>query len=161
MMQAKLKAEFTAKSKPIDDKDVTLLVKAIKGVSHHFDSTINPYVAVDEGKRKWYALHQGQNDSPVDFLTYFKYFVELLEHYGGDIANDTVLINYETTEFKKALDLVALTDDEVNNAILAYDIPTVVKNKLLAVTFLRRADRACYGDLLHDLQRTGRISYHT
>jgi len=39
MMQAKLKAEFTAKSKSIDDK-------AIKGVSHRFDSTTNPYEAV-------------------------------------------------------------------------------------------------------------------
>ena len=37
MMQAKLKAEFTAKGKSIDDKDVTLLLKAIKGVSHRFD----------------------------------------------------------------------------------------------------------------------------
>jgi len=91
----------------------------------------------DEGKRKWYALYQGPNDSPVDFLTYFKYLVELIEHYGCDIADDTVLINYETTEFKKTLDLVALTDDEVSNAILAYDVPTVVKNKLLAVAFLR------------------------
>jgi len=87
-------------------------------------------------------------------LTYFKYLVELIEHYGGDIVNDTVLINYETTEFKKTLDLVALTDDEVNNAILAYDIPTVVKNKLLAVAFLRRSDRERYGDLLRDLQNS-------
>ena len=38
MMQAK-KAEFTAKGKSIDDKDVTLILKAIKGVSHRFDST--------------------------------------------------------------------------------------------------------------------------
>jgi len=36
MMQAKLKAEFTTKSKSIDDKDVILLLKAIKRVSHRF-----------------------------------------------------------------------------------------------------------------------------
>jgi len=72
------------------------------------------------------------------------------------------LIDYDTTEFKKTLDLVALTDVEVNNAILAYDIPTVVKNKLLAVAFLRRADRARYGDLLRDLRNSyarGRDEY--
>ena len=78
MMQVKLKVEFTARGKSIDDKDVMLLLKAIKGVSHRCDSTINPYEAVDEGKRKWYALHQGPNDSPVDFLTYL-YLVELIE----------------------------------------------------------------------------------
>jgi len=153
-MQTKLKAEFTAKGKSIDDKDVTLLLKAIKGVSYRFDSTINPYEAVVEGKRRWYALRQGPNESPVDFLTYFKYLFELIEHYRGDIADDTVLIDYETTEFKKTLDLVALTDIEVNNAILAYDIPMVVKNKLLAVAFLLRADRARYGDLLRDLRNS-------
>ena len=49
-MQVKLKSEFTVRSKCIDDKDATLLLKAIKGVSHRFDSTINPYEAVDEGK---------------------------------------------------------------------------------------------------------------
>ena len=49
-MQVKLKSEFTVRSKCIDDKDVTLLLKAIKGVSHRYDSTINPYEAVDEGK---------------------------------------------------------------------------------------------------------------
>ncbi len=124
MMHAKLKAEFTTKGKSIDDKDVTLLLKAIKGVSHRFHSTINPYEAVDEGRRKWYALHQGPNDSHA------------IEHYGGDIANDTVLINYETSEFKKTLHLVALTD------------------KLLAVAFLRRADRARYGDFLRDLRNS-------
>ena len=97
-------------------------------------------------------------------LRYFKYLVELIEDYGGDIANDTVLINYETAEFKKTLDLVALTDIEINNAILAHDIPTVVKNKLLAVAFLRRADRARYGDLLRDLRNSyarGRDEYPT
>jgi len=115
-------------------------------------------------KRKWYALHQGPNDCPVDFLTYFQFLVELIEHYGGDIASDSVLIDYETTEFKKTLDLVALTDDKVDNAILAYNIPTVVKNKLLAVAFLRRADRARYGDLLRDLRNScdrGRDEYPT
>lgn len=62
------------------------------------------------------------------------------------------MIDYRTTEFKKTLDLVALIDNEVNNAILAYDIPTVVINMMLAVVFLRRADRARYGNLFCDLR---------
>ena len=64
------------------------------------------------------------------------------------------MVDNETTEFKKSLDLVILTNDDVNNAILAYDIPTVVNKMLLGVALLRRADRARYGDLLRDLRNS-------
>ena len=73
--------------------DVASLLKTIRVITSQFETNILLYDAVDEVKRKYYRLVQGESDTNATFLKDYKAAIETVEHYGADIYKDTGLIN--------------------------------------------------------------------
>ena len=77
-----------------DTKKTATLLREIKGVSYEYDGHRNPYLALDDAKTKFYSYLQKGESNTMHFNT-FRALVEVVEHHGGNIANDEALINIE------------------------------------------------------------------
>ena len=67
-----------------DESQVWALLRAIKGVTHQFQSNICPYEALDEAKRQYYTFnHNNDNMPPETYVKTMKTMVETIQYYGG------------------------------------------------------------------------------
>jgi len=115
-----------------------LLLKEIKQSCHDIENRVNPYNSVDEVQRQFFTYRQAPEENNAVHLKIFKTYVELLDHYGVTMLEDKFLINYESK--KDASKPVS-------------DIKKEVRNKKLAICFIRRAKlkvRSPVLDMLRD-----------
>jgi len=138
-MQAKVKSD-DGYDEMYESSDSLELIKIIKGVAYKFESQKNIYLALDDAKCTFYAYHQGADESNSSYMSKFKNFIEVIEHYGGSIGEDQALINEELKSFSTPNDKETKTAKET------------AKQKMHAIAFLKRADKNRYSLLVTDLE---------
>lgn len=96
------------------------------------------YDAIDESKRNYYIYYQQPEDDNEKHQRNYKSNVDVVEHHGGSLFNDPVLIKHEK-------------DEDIKNSIPAKteeEYAEIVKQKEMGVGILKRSDHNRYGPLL-------------
>jgi hypothetical protein len=128
-MQVKMKSISTF-TKFDEERECLDLLKEIKGVSYKFEAQRYPPLALYEAKSAFFRFQQHKALSNTDYLDKFKALYEVIEHFGGMIGHDPMLIKDEarrngTTDHAS---LTAKDAEYINNIpaacqrFLAYDI---------------------------------------
>ena len=141
VMQARLKSSKDFESMN-DDSDSLALLLEIKGISYRFEAQSNLYLALTHAKAAIYAYQQGPNETNASFMSKFKNYIEVIEHYGGTIGDDVALINEELKNLQSSGD----TDTDLEMA------KQMARNKAHAIFFMTKADKGRYGQLVIDLE---------
>jgi hypothetical protein len=142
-MQTKIKSSDTFEKMSDDSNSLTLLME-IKGIAYKFESQKNIYLALDNAKCNFYAYRQGSDETNANYMSKFKNAIEVIEHYGGSIGDDAVLV---TEELKKVgRSITTATGEEKKDAI------KLAKSKAHAMAFLKHADKHRYTLLVTDLE---------
>lgn len=142
-MQTKLRSSDSFDRTSADSDSLALLME-IKGVAYKFESQKNIYLALDNAKSACYAYRQASNETNAMYMSKFRNAIDVIEHYGGNIGNDTILV---TEELKKIGESVGTAgNDKKKEAI------KLARKKAHAMAFLKRADRARYALLIMDLE---------
>lgn len=129
-----------------DDKNSANLLREVKGISYEYDGHRNPYLALDDAKTKIYKYYQKENDTNVSHFNTFRALVEVIEHHGGNIGNDDALVNIEIKNIRPHDDISTVGGDQL--ALFR----AVSRSNALAIGFVKRSDRARYGELIDDLE---------
>jgi hypothetical protein len=123
--------------------EVGRLLKEIKSITHQFQANISIYEALDEAKRQYYIFKQQHSHmNTITFMKTLKNIVDVIEFYGGSIADDPALIKYEKDLDKKS-NITGITNAQYQQR---------VRDKMLAVGVLRRSDKNMYAHILHDMR---------
>ena len=136
-MKAKLTSlnDFETKN---HKSDCIWILKEIKGITYRFEGQRYIYLSLDNARTSYYAYTQGAKDSISSYLEHFRSLVEVLEHYGGAIGEDPGL-----------LDATAAVSADADAATKRLNI---ARDRTPALTFLKRANRCCFGTLRADLE---------
>jgi hypothetical protein len=122
------------------------LLKQIQGLTHCFEGTQYIFILLDDAWTAYYNCRQGHQQSLHEYLKEFQGLVQVLEHYGAALGGDGP---YQES-VKAHVTLVApsgLSTEEFHKQTVA-----AAKKKVLAVGFLKRADRKRYGGLWSELE---------
>ena len=107
--------------------------------------TTSPYYSkkleLDEAKRLYYAYHQGEDEPNDKHLKNFKNLIEVIKHFGGDIFEDTALINHEGEKDWSN----GFAEKHLN------DYKTIMQNKMIAVGYLKPANTCKYATLMNNI----------
>ena len=76
----------------------------------------------------------------------FRALTEVMEHHGGNIGNDDALVKPEIKKIAPGEDIGTIGDEKL---IL---FRAISRSKALAIGFIKRSDRARYGELIDDLE---------
>ena len=125
-----------------NDGDVTNLLKEIRGISHQLEANTSVYDSLDKAKRLYYAYRQGEDETNDKHLKNFKNLVEVIKHFGGDIFHDNALIKHEKEKDIEA-NLIPLSNEQYM---------TRVRNKMMAVGFLKRANTKKFTHLMTSIR---------
>jgi hypothetical protein len=121
--------------------DVTRLLLEIRGVSHQLEANMSVYNSLDEAKKKFYAYKQGDDNSNAKHLQNFKSIVDVIEHFGGDIFQDKALKEHERSKYGEPIDEQDIEEHE-------RFLEKTVRNKMMAVAFIKRANTKRYENLM-------------
>ena len=136
-MKAKLQGldEFKERERR---NDCAWLLKEIKGIRHRFEEKRYYPLSLRDALANFYSYRQGPGESLSDYLQHFRYNVDVLEHYGGQVGADPGLLT-----------MVEEEDDELTGEL---EFARAAKDRLLAIQFLHNADGKRFGGLLVDLE---------
>ena len=136
-MKAKLTSldDFETKSR---ESDCVWILKEIKGITYRFEGQRYIYLSLNNARTSYYAYTQGAEDSISSHLEHFRFLVEVLEHYGDAIGKDPGLLDATAA-------VSAVTDNATKRLKIARD-------RTLALAFLKRAGRCCFGTLWANLE---------
>ena len=131
-MRAKVKSlpEYTEKE---NESDCVWLLKSIRGIMLRFEGQRYVFLSHSDALQNLCHFRQGIEMSLSTYLEEFQNLVDVYEHYGGSIGASPGLIN----AIKEG------TDKEKTKA---------ARNKTLALSFLKGADRRRFGSLWTDLE---------
>ena len=93
-MQAKMKS-ISGFIQFYEDRECLTLLQEIKGVSFKFEAQRYPPLALFEVKATFFRYHQHRGLSNTEYLDKFKALYEVIEHFGGIIGHDPMLIRDE------------------------------------------------------------------
>jgi hypothetical protein len=142
LLRSKLKA-LAGWTQMESGSEVGRLLKEIKSITHQFQANISIYEALDEAKRQYYIFKQQHSHmNTITFMKTLKNIVDVIEFYGGSIADDPALIKYEK-DLDKKNNVTGITDAQYQRR---------VRDKMLAVGVLRRSDKKMYAHILHDMR---------
>ncbi len=130
--------------KMYENSDSLTLIKTIKGIAYEFESQKNIYLALDNAKCAFYSYHQGSDEMNTDYMSRFKNTLEVIKHYGGNIGDNKALVREELT--LAGCDPTKATEDQSKAA------KESAKSKAHAMAFLKRADKARYGQRTTELE---------
>ena len=146
LMQSKLEADETYSSIKAEN-DVVGLIAQIRAITNQIDSNVHPFLALDEARRRFYKLRQGDDEKLSDFYKRFKEVKGILEHYSSGVAVDEKLVQY-------------MQDSDKSLTVVEATVKT--RNRIEAMAFLRSIHRGRYGAVLVDLRNEftkGRDTY--
>jgi hypothetical protein len=131
-MKAKLKSlpDYTVKD---SESDCVWLLKAIRGIMLRFEGQRYVFLSLDDALQNLCSFKQGPDTTLANYLEEFRNLVDVFEHYGGTIGSFPGLIEAAEGETIK---------EKQKNA----------RDKALALSFLKRADRRRFGVLWVDLE---------
>jgi hypothetical protein len=112
------------------------------------ETNVSIYDAIDEAKRRYYRMYQGEEDTNATYLNDYRAAIDTLDHYESSIFEDPALIAYERDAANK--NKVTLTDEQIK---------TIVKDKMQGIGFLKKSDRGRYASLLTRIRDKVRPRY--
>lgn len=118
------------------------LLRRIKHISHQIEETTYVYDAIDDLQRQFLLYRQVPGEDNGVHLEKMKNLIDVLDHAGVTMFEDSCLIDYERREDKRS-QLPILTDEQ-------YRIR--VREKKLAMYVLKRANMQIYRPLIHHLR---------
>jgi hypothetical protein len=127
-----------------DGVDLIKLLKAIKGLTYHFEGQRYQAMALHGALTRFYTLRQDRNTTNAQFLEKFQTNVAVVEQFGGNIGRNTGAVRAE-------LESAGFTDQTTAGVEDKLAATQRAKEKYLAVAFLCSADKARYTMLLEDL----------
>ena len=128
-----------------DGHDISGLLKAIRVLCHRIDNNISIYESLDDLLRHFYLYRQQPNEDNALHLKRFKEFIDVLEHFGCTIFDDSSLIRYEMSKAIQAQDTSSSKDH-------GSKIREKAKQKYLVICLLRRSNMKIYGQLMRELR---------
>ncbi len=141
-----------------DNKDCEKLLRAIKEVSHKFDSSISQYDAVDDALIKWCNLRQERNETLSEFLERFKSLLDVIEGFGLNVAMHPALYRYEGEQ--AGLDLDKTDEWSKNDKAKYSECRSSAREKMIAMVFLKRACKYRYGPLVQELRNRYAMTFN-
>ena len=129
-----------------NEKDTATLLIEIKAISYKYKGHRNPYLALDDAKLKLYSYYQKPHESNTLHYNTFHLIVEVVEHHGGTICRDEALIKIEAKKKDPYFDPLS--------ALMAKQLAAkaIVRNKALAIVFLKQSDMITYSCLRDSLE---------
>jgi hypothetical protein len=127
-----------------DSVDLIKLLKAIKGLTYHFEGQRYQAMTLHGALTRFYTLRQDRNTTNAQYLEKFQTNVAVVEQFGGNIGRNTGAVRAELESAGFTDQTTAGVDDKLAATQRA-------KYKYLAVAFLCSADKARYTMLLKDL----------
>jgi len=90
-MQSKLQSlgAYNARS---DSNDCPWILQEIKGVTHKFEGTRYICMSLYDARQQFYNCRQEQNQSLHNYLKQYRTLVEVLDHYGAPIDEDSSIL---------------------------------------------------------------------
>ena len=122
------------------------LLKNIKNISYNYQSEKLKRQALHEAKRRFYVMYQDRTMSVQDYFDKFNNLVKVIEHCGGSIVDEQMLIDELEIETDPPILLINATDADKLKA------RTSAKEKALAIAFILSADRNRYGKMVEDME---------
>ena len=130
-------------------RNVLTLLREIKAVTFDFESQQYLPMSLHNATNKYFTMKQGKNESLVDYHKRFKNVVDVLEHYGANIWYHPSMI----VEEYKLLGHNITREDIYFDTVESYTrVGETVKNKCIAIAFLKGANYERYSRLLYDLK---------
>ena len=117
--------------------NISALLKAIRAISCQVETNILMYDDVDESKRRFYKIYQGEAETNATFLNNYKAVTDTLEYYKSNIYEDLGLIDFEIKEAEDKGKIISRDEARV-----------IVKDKMQGLDIIKKADRKRYGELL-------------
>ena len=109
-------------------------------------------MSLDDARTEYYGYTQPSTQSLADYLRHFQSLVDVLEHYNASVGEDKafldkagILMEDEEPDVK---------DSNYSELRLKYNLKKALtaRNRSLALSFLKRADKARYGSLWTELE---------
>ena len=145
-MQAKLKS-ITGFHLFDEERDCLSLLMSIKGISYKFEAQRYPPLALFDAKAAFYRYTQHRTLSNADYLEKFKALYTIIEHYGGSIGEDPMLVKDEA----RRDNILHFNDLTTNDTEYIQRVP-FARNHFLAYAFLHGCHKSRYGDLMIELE---------
>ena len=146
------------------DLDVIKLLKTIKGVSMHFDNQTYIPKSIDDAKKLFYSLKEGEHEKHPSFLKRFSNLVEVIEHYGGELGADPILLQLEQDFLSKQgrwppPSIIVKQEGEVTtrqdlHQQFEYErniLKKSARDRYLAIAFVNRCDQDRVGEYATEL----------
>jgi hypothetical protein len=145
LMQSKLESldQHETKSK---ECNCIWLLKEIQGITHHFEGTRNVFISLDDAWTSYYTYQQGGNQSLHEYLKDYQSLVQVLEHHGAAIGAEGPYIEAVKNQIKETAPR-RLTEEEYHKRAV-----TAAKEQLVAIGFLKRANKRRYGGLWSEFE---------
>jgi hypothetical protein len=105
-MQSRVKAAVEFETFRLS-RDSLLLLKEIKGIAYRFESQEYIFKALHDAKAAYYNSKQGIEETCDTYRSRFINAADVIEHYGGDIGSDPILIKAQL----KKMDYAETTTD--------------------------------------------------
>ena len=141
--------EFANKN---DTCDCVWILEEIKAITLRFEGTRYIFLSLDDARTAYYSYVQPKTQSLPDYLRHFQSLVDVLEHYNASVGEDQAFLD-------KAGILIdeSEPDGTEGNYLelkLLYNLKkaAAARNRSLALSFMKRADKTRYGTLWTDLE---------
>ena len=145
-MQTRLKTIDDFKSINEERKCLSLLTE-IQGITYKFETQRYPCEALFDVFLSFYQQRQHRHQSNSEYHTRFKNLVSVIEHYGGDLGKDPILVK-EALNRNHTGSRPVIPDP--TSAAYKAAIPKA-RERFLAYAFLRCADPHRYRKMIADL----------
>jgi hypothetical protein len=127
-----------------NDGDSIALLKAIKALVYNFESQKYRPLAIHDGMRRFYLIHQDKHTTCQSYLEKFQNCVDVLDHCGGSLGHLPALAS-------ALLESNGIAPDNATAEQAAEAIKNT-QDQYLAIAFLLGSDRARYGKLIENLE---------
>jgi hypothetical protein len=134
-MKAKIKSLMGYKEMA-EKNDCFWLLKQIKAVTLQFDEKRNKFISLLDARTSFLNCKQKEGQSADDYLEALRGWADTIEYHGGNVAENYTLIP-------------EVDDDGVTYS--ENDRKEIARDRTLAITLIRGADRTRYGTLLAEL----------
>ena len=125
------------------DKDVACdcvwLLKAIQGITYHFDGRMPVYMSLEESEIAFKKYIQRPEESVDEYVEHYRALLDVHEHYGGSVGNHKGAIEQARKE-------------NPDPRLKIEDLQRIARDRTLALGFVMRADRKRFGLLLTELK---------
>ena len=123
-------------------EEVCELLKSIRKISSQIQADMNPYDACLEARRSFELYHQTDKMDLAMHLQNFKHLADCADQAGDGLFQAQCLAQYER-EQDRGGGVTEVTDDEYDRR---------VRERLMSISFLKKANMRVYGDLIDDLR---------